>query len=167
MCADLFRPSTSSGSGANPGIDIIKEIFRRQKPARREMRFLGPFEHPGALPRCSLRPAWWKWRKVFGSVWKHLGEHINVWELRAGINGVLWRLRSASNIHSKGSPCSGFNGDLGSFGKRAFRIAAPRATGHEVRFAYGRSIFHTPSLSPFLVYCRTDLNPADGPSRQG
>ena len=34
------------------------------------------------------------------------------------------------------------NGDLGSFGKMAFRIT-PRAIGHEVQVAYGRSIFHT------------------------
>ena len=42
----------------------LREIFRRQKPALREVQFLGPLEHPGALPRCSLRPAWWKWREV-------------------------------------------------------------------------------------------------------
>ena len=34
--------------------------------------------------------------------WKHGGEHINVLELQAVINGVLWRLRSAANIQSNG-----------------------------------------------------------------
>ena len=62
---------------------------------------LGSLEHPGALPRSSLRPAWWKWRKVLWLCVK-ASQHINVLELRAVINGVLWRLRSASNIHSKG-----------------------------------------------------------------
>ena len=74
--------------------------------------------------------------------WKHRGEHINMLELRAVINEVLWRLRSAANIHSKGGPSNGLDGDFGSFGKRAFQIVALGAFGHEVQFARGCSIFH-------------------------
>ena len=29
-------------------------------------------------------------------------------------------------------PCNGFDGDRGSFGKRALTVAAPRGIGHEV-----------------------------------
>ena len=40
-------------------------------------------------------------------------------------------------------PSDGLNGDLGSFGERAFRIAAPGAFGHELQFARGCNIFHS------------------------
>ena len=130
---------TNSETSRCPDADETERL-RGFRPGGREVWRLGPLGHPGSLPRSSLRPAWWKWRKVYGVAWKHPGEHINVVELRAVINGVLWRLRSASNIHSKG--VLGFNDDLVNFGTRAFRIAAPRAIGHEVQFAYGRSIFH-------------------------
>ena len=44
---------------ANPGADIIREVLRRQKHTGREVRRLGPMEHPSALPRRTLRPSWW------------------------------------------------------------------------------------------------------------
>ena len=95
-----------------------RDISAAKKHTGREVRSLGALEHPGALPRSTLRPAWWKWRKVYGSPWKHPGEHINVLELGAVVNGVLWRLRSASNIHSKGVLATDSMVILGAFGSQ-------------------------------------------------
>ena len=90
------------------------------------MRRLGTLEHP-ARCRATIRPAW----------------------LRTSSSTSMLELSGVYGPHQtfipKG-PCNGFNGDLWSFGKRALRIAAPPAFGHEVQFACGRSIFH-PSYS--------------------
>ena len=102
----------AGGISVNPGIDIIREIFRRQKHTGREVRRLGPLEHPGALPRSTLRPPWWKWKKVYGSAWKHPGEHINVLELRAVINGGLQAFTVRIKHSFQRGPCNGFNGDF-------------------------------------------------------
>ena len=75
--------------------------IRRGHREPRSRHHQGPLEHPSVLPRSTLRLAWWAWRKVDGSPWKHRGEHIDILELRAVINGVLWRPRSAATIHSK------------------------------------------------------------------
>ena len=106
------------------------------------MRRLGPLGHPGALPRSTLRPSWWKWRKVYGIPWKHGGKQINVLELEALINGVLWRLRSAANIHSKGVQGMDSVVIWGALAKGRSASAAPCAFGHEVQLARGCSIFH-------------------------
>ena len=121
---------------ANPGVEIIREILSRHSHSGREVRRLGP----SAVPRSTLRLSCRKLRQVYGFPSKH-GEHINVLELRAVIDGVFWRLRSAANIHSKGSKqqTQWFFWELW---KNPFRIAAPWAFGLEVQFARVCSIFH-------------------------
>ena len=158
---NLFSLKASKIS-TKPGIDVIRETIRRQKHAGREVWRLGPLEHPDTLPRSSLRPAWWKWRKVYGSAWIHPGEHINVLELRAVINGVLWRVRSASNMHSKGVFAMDSMVILGALAKG--RSASRRLAPLVMKF---NSLVVAAFSSPLLVWCRTDLNRADEPSRHG
>ena len=43
------------------GIDMVKELVRRQTHKGREVRTFGPYEHPGFLPRSSIDPGWWHW----------------------------------------------------------------------------------------------------------
>ena len=105
---------------ANPGTDIIREVLRRQNHAGREVRRLGQ------------------------------GEHNNVLELRAVINGVLWRLRPRGMVI------------LGALAKG--RSASRRLALLVMKF---NSLVVAASFTLLLVYCRTDLNPADGPSRHG
>ena len=57
-------------------IDIVKELVRRQTHKSREIRRFGPYEHLGFLPRSSIDPGWWHWRRVFGAPWKGATEHI-------------------------------------------------------------------------------------------
>ena len=92
--------------------------------------------------------------------WKHRGEHINVLELRAVINRVLWRLRSAANIHSKGVRAMDPMVILGALAKG--RSASRRLAPSVMKF---NSLIAAASFIPLLVYCRTDLDPAGGPSR--
>ena len=100
--------------------------------------------------------------KVYGLPWKHWGEHINVLELRAVINGVLWRLRSAGNIHSKAVQPMNSIVILGALpkGRSASRRLAPLVMKLN-------SLVVAALFTPLLVYCWTDLNPADEPSRDG
>ena len=112
------------------------------------------------LLRARHRHSWWKWRKVYGFPWKHRGEHINVLGLRAVINGVLLRLRSAANIHSKGVQATDSMVILGALAKR--RSAPRRLAPLVLKF---NSLVVAASFTPLLVYCQTGLYPADEPSR--
>ena len=100
----------------NPGVDIIREILRRQSHTGREVRRLGFLEHPSALPRSTLRLGCWKWRKVCGFPWKHRGEHMNILELRAVINGGPLAFTVRIKHSFQGGPSNGLNGDSGSIG---------------------------------------------------
>ena len=90
---------------------------------------------------------------------KFVALHINVLGLRAVINGVLWRLRSASNIHSKGVHAMDLMVILGALAKGR---STPRRLAPLVM-----KLVVAASFTPLLVYCGTDLNPVDGPSRHG
>ena len=146
----------ASKISTNPGIDIIREIFRRQKR-------LGPLEHPGALPRSSLRPAWWKRRKVYGSARGSIQESAstcrNFEQLSLEPSGVYGPRQTFS-------PNGVFAVDsmeiLGAFtkGRSASRRLAPLV----MKF---NSLVVAASFNPLLVYCRTDLNPAEESSRHG
>ena len=137
---------TSNEIVANPGVDIIREVLRRQGHTGREVRRLGPLEHPSALPRSTLR-------RLSVETSRRARQHIGTssshqWGLLA------FTVRSKHSF--QGSPDNGLNGDFGNFGKRAFQIASPGSCGH-----------HAASSTPLLVSCQIDLNPADGPSRHG
>ena len=83
------------------GIDIVKELVRRQTHKGREIRRFGPYEHPGFLPRSSLDPGWWHWRRLFGAPWKDATEHINALELRALLAAVQWVARMKERRHQR------------------------------------------------------------------
>ena len=97
-----FTNENSQVDKKEHGVDMVKELVRRQTHKGREVRRFGPYEHPGFLPRSSIDPRWWHWRRVFGAPWKNATEHINALELRALMAAVQWRLRVPANVHSKG-----------------------------------------------------------------
>ena len=99
--ASIAKDNTQPGEMRHD-IDIVKELVWRQTHKGREIRRFGPYEHPGFLPRSSLDPGWWHWRRVFGAPWKDATEHINALELRALLAAVQRRLRVPANVHSKG-----------------------------------------------------------------
>ena len=143
------------------GIDMVKELVRRQTHKGREVRRFGPYEHPGFLPRSSIDPGWWHWRRVFGAPWKDATEHINALELRALMAAVQWRLRVPANVHSKGLHISDSYVVLGA-------VSRGRSSSRRLRNLVAKlnSLMLAASFTGIWAYVRTDRNPADEPSRE-
>ena len=146
-CSRICSQSCSAAYkfSANPGIDIIREVFRREKHAGREVRRFWSSRAPRRVAaqhtpssRVEMEKNLWLCPNASGRAHQRVGtSSSHQW----GPVAFTVRIKHSSQR----SPCNGFHGDLGSFGTRALRIAAPRAIGHEVRFACGRSIFHPTS----------------------
>jgi len=160
---ELLDVSTRVGTPdmASAGRQLVEELLARQVHRGREVRRLGVCEHPGLLPRATLKPSWWRWRRVFGAPWKVPGEHTNVLEVRAVLAAVQWRVRSPQNIHSKGILAMDSMVALGA-------LAKGRSASQRLRRVVARigSLMIAASFYAVLTYVRTDLNPADAPSRQ-
>ena len=157
--ASIVNDNTQPGEMRHD-IDIVKELVRRQTHKGREIRRFGPYEHPGFLPRSSLDPGWWHWRRVFGAPWKDATKHINTLELRAHLAAVQWRLRVAANVHSKGLHISDAFVVLGAVSKG--RSSARLGT----LVARLNSLMLAASFTGIWAYVRTGRNPADEPSRE-
>ncbi|CAK0801859.1 unnamed protein product [Prorocentrum cordatum] len=145
----------------NPGVEMVRELVRRQAHTGRELRRHGPMDHPGLLPRQTLQESWWKWRRVFGVPWSIPGEHINVLELRAILAALQWRLRAKVNVHSRGLHGADSFVALGALAKG--RSASKRLAPVITRI---NALLLASSFWPLWGYFRTDLNPADAPSRE-
>ena len=142
------------------GVGIVRELARRQIHRGREIRRPGRDEHPSMMPRKSVDPEWWRWRKVFGSPWTDNSEHINILELRAFLAGLQWRLRSEKNIHSKALHLVDSWVILGALAKG--RSPSQRLGPLITKVS---SLLLAASFTLMLAYVRTDRNPADAPSR--
>ena len=161
--SDLNIEKSGTGTDLNiekSGIDMVRELIRRQAHTGRDLRRVGPLDDPGRLPRAAVRPAWWKWRRVFGAPWTDASEHINVLELRAFLASLAWRLRAAANVHSRGVHLLDSQVVLGALakGRSASRRLGPL-------LARANALQLAASLSVILGYVRTEENPADAPSR--
>lgn len=148
--------------GANPGKELIEVLLERQMHRGRELRRLGAYENPAALPRSTLHPEWWRWRRVFGAPWREKGEHINVLEMRAVLASLNWRVRSVQNIHCRGLLAMDSQVALGALSKG--RSPSWRLGPLVARVG---ALMMAASFVALLGYIRTDLNPADAPSRLG
>ena len=136
---------------ANPGVNVVGEKLRRQRHTGREVPQRATAQHPphGVVDMetkiVALRE-----------------EHINVLALRAVINGVLWRLRSAANIHSKGVQAMNSMVIMGALAKG--RSKSRRLAPFIMKF---NSLVVAASFTPLLEHCWTDLSPTDDPSCHG
>ena len=160
LCASIANDNTQPGEMRHD-IDIVKELVRRQTHKDREIRRFGLYERPGFLPRSSLDPGWWHWRRVFGAPWKDATEHINALELRALLAAVQWRLRVPANVHSKGLHISDSFVVLGVVSKG--RSSARRLGTLVARL---NSLMLAASFTGIWAWVRRDRNPADEPSRE-
>ena len=125
----------ASKISTNPGIDISREICRRQETCRSRSQAFGYSRAPRRVAAqhtpSSVVEMEKSLRLCMESIQESTSTCWNFEQLSMGSYGVTVRMK-----HSfQRSPCNRFSGDLGSFGKRALRIAAPRAIGHEVQFA--------------------------------
>ena len=143
----------AGGTSANPGIDIIKEIFRRQKQTGREVRRLGPLEHPGRGCRAARSVhRGGNGEKLWPCMEASRGAHRCVGTSSSYQWGLL-AFGSAPNIHSNGVHAmdSLILGALAK-GRSASRRLAPLVM--KFQFARGCSIFHSTTL-----HCRTSPQP--------
>ena len=113
---------------------------------------------PKSWPRRSLEPSRWTWRVVLAFPIK--GSHINVLELRAVISAVEWRCRSVRNIRTRAVHATDSQVVMAV-------VAKGRSSSRILNFALKRlnALLLASSIRLALVYVRTDLNPADRPSR--
>ena len=138
----------------------MRVLLERQSHRGREIRRCGVFEHHGMMPRASIDPKWWNWRKVFSAPWRIYCEHINVLELRAVLAGLEWRMRSKQNVHSKGLILMDSAVAIGALSKGR---SPSQRLGPIVQKI--DALLLASSFTPLIVWVRTDLNPADEPSR--
>ena len=107
-----------------------------------------------------INPLEWEWDDVLATQWKVLGEHINVYEMRAYLLALRWRTRYSRCIGSKFLHLVDSRVSLGV-------VAKGRTTSWNLRKVLSKinAICLAGSLAPLLGYCRSHLNPADAPSR--
>ena len=122
---------------------------------------VNPFSHPSVKGSMlqTVRPEWWKWRTTFGASWAH-EEHINILELRALMAVLKWRAKKSSFINSRGLYLLDSQVALGALQKG-------RSPSKKLARVIERvnAMCLAASHKAIYAYVRTDLNPADKPSR--
>ena len=113
---------------------------------------------------CQLRgilPTAWKWSTVIATSWQKSGEHINVYELRAYLLALRWRTRFWHNIGTRFLHLVDSQVTKGVCTKgRTSSLRLQRVLSKVNAYIWAAHIF------PVIAFCRSHLNPADGPSRK-
>ena len=79
----ISLPLSKAAGNDDVRVKIVRELTVRQVHRGRELRIFS-LERPKVLcQRSTWQAAWWKWRRVFGTPWPEVGEHVNKMELRA------------------------------------------------------------------------------------
>ena len=112
--------------------------------------------------RASIPSRLWKWGEVAGWGWKHLGEHINILEMRAVLTTINWwirkkRAQSQRFLHLVDSLVVLRALSRGRTSSRKLRRTTMRIN----------SLLLGADLHPLWGYVHTSQNPADRPSRRG
>ena len=114
---------------------------------------------PSSWPRRTVDPTWWKWRVVL-SFGLRL-DHINVQELRGALASLEWRLRtSTATVRSRLVHFLDSQVTIGLLTKG--RTSSLKL--QNVLRRYDALMLASSAVAAY-VYIRTDLNPADAPSR--
>ena len=156
--------SLSCSGGPRPAsaqtFEIIREISRCQIHRGREIRNLTVRGPPGLMPRTAIPAAWWSWRVVVAYSFRTTNEHINAKELCALLSSVQWRLRSKSNVASRGLHVLDSAVVIGCVSRGRSPAASLRPILEK-----SNALMLAGSLVCLLGYVRTEDNPADKPSR--
>ena len=115
---------------------------------------------PDGWPRRTLLPHRYRWKVV--AAYPLRTAHINILELQAVLQTLKWRSREASAIRTRIVHATDSQVVLSV-------IAKGRSSSRTLNFALTRlnALLLCASMQIALVYVRTDLNPADRPSRWG
>ena len=118
----------------------------------------GALMRPDAWPRRTVQPSWWKWSVAMA--YPYRGEHINVLELRACHAALRWRCRRAGFARSRFVHFVDSQVSLGV-------LAKGRSSSRQIAAVLRRYNALALAACLFAAYAwvRTDLNPADRPSR--
>ena len=115
--------------------------------------------NPNIWPRIGINPEMWVWKPVV--VFKfRVEEHINILEGRTNLSMLRWRSRKARNLGSKFLHLLDSQVNIGVLTKgrsRSFSINFVTRRCNAITLA---AFFH-----PVYAFVRSELNPADAPSR--
>jgi hypothetical protein len=142
-------------------IDLVRNLLCRQTHRGGELRHDdGPTGTRVGLG-FSVDARWWRWQAVVSTAWKLHNEHINVLECRALGLQLRWRSRCTSNYHSKFVHLVDSLVTVGAHAKG-------RSSAKALRSIVLRNASQLLAMFSIqvLAFVRTDLNPADAPSRR-
>ena len=111
------------------------------------------------LPR-GIDAAEWRWKDVISTRWQVEGEHINVYEARAYLLTLRWRLRNWHHVGTK------FLHLVDSRVTQGCCVKG-RSSSHRMRRVLCKinALCLAGFITPYLGYVRSHQNPADRPSR--
>ena len=118
----------------------------------------GRLTRPILWLRISIDPLRWKWKVILSYPAK--GDHINVAEMNAILTSIRWRVRSATNVCRR---CVHFSDSQVCISV----LVRGRSSSYQLNKTLHRinCLLLASSLSLAFAYIRTDINPADRPSR--
>ena len=147
---------------AEPGqqLELVRRLLARQTHRGGEVRLLdGPA--PGATGAMqSLDATMWQWTIVLSARWKIRDEHINLLESRAYQLAVRWRARSSRMLQARFLHLLDSMVTLGVHAKGRSSASSLAAVSRSTA-----ALLIAGHFWPVLAFVRTDLNPADKPSR--
>ena len=139
--------------------EMTRQFYRTASYRGSDVRLAtGVLQSPDLWPRRTVDPSWWKWRVVLA--YRCCGSHINVLEMRAAVAALRWRCRSRGQLRVR-------FGHLLDSQVCISVITKGRSSSQQLRFELRRfnALMLASSNQGAYVYVRTDLNPADAPSR--
>ena len=122
----------------------------------------GELLQPRRISRQSVDPSLWRWRTSVAYCWKRSGSHINELESQAILMELRARSRKVANFSTVYLHLVDSQVALGIFTKKR---TSSRLLQRVIRRA--NALCLAAHLYPVLVYVRSELNPADAPSRGG
>ena len=140
---------------------FVQQIGKHQSHRGRLIQTTRGPAHP-SIKGAALQtffPQWWKWRTVIAKKWQR-PEHINALELRAILTAVKWRTSRPTAIYTRALYLVDSQVALGALQKG--RSPSPHLLPIIKRI---NALCLCASHTMLLGYVRTDLNPADRPSR--
>ena len=140
-------------------VDHLRSVDHRGSDVRLDA---GTLMAPSSWPRRSLRPHLWKWQVKFAWRWTSQGEHINLLEARATLNAIRWRLRSMKGLAKKHLHL--VDSQVVQAVVTKHRSSAKTLNRIIRKICSLELASHTHLLVGFV---RSDLNPADAPTRDG
>ena len=155
------QSSLTSGQVDDLGLRVVYQYLRRMEYRGSDVRLdLQVLYRPDAVVRSTIDPRRWIWTVACAYPWKR-SEHINVLELRAILQCLEWRARSAA-FHS----CRFLH--LSDSQICLAVLTKGRSSSHKINRILRKigALCVALNLYPLWAWIASRLNPADEPSRR-